>query len=180
MFFLSWQASLITLSIIFALYLIVLYRQPDANWGSSTQEQTYRTMLAAAHRLQQTGEHIKNYHPQILVLAGNPITRPSLIDLGSLLTKNTSLLMVGDVFESKLSHRARMQMVAETYRYFDEKKIKAFYNLIDDINIEIGIKMMIQSSGFGKLSPNIVLMGYKADWANCSYPALKSYFTILQ
>jgi solute carrier family 12 (sodium/potassium/chloride transporter), member 2 len=180
MFFLSWQASLITLSIIFALYLIVLYRQPDANWGSSTQEQTYRTMLSAAHRLQQTGDHVKNYHPQILVLAGNPITRPSLIDLGSLLTKNTSLLMVGDVFESKLSHKTRMEMVDETYRYFDEKKVKAFYNLIDDIDMETGIKMMIQSSGFGKLSPNIVLMGYKADWATCPYPALKSYFNILQ
>lgn len=145
MFFLSWQASLITVAIIFALYLLVMYRKPDANWGSSTQEQTYRTLISAAHRFQQTGEHIKNYHPQILVLAGNPITRPALIDLGSLLTKNNSLLMVGDVFETKLSNRLRTQMVAENNRYFDEKKIKAFYNLIDDVDMEIGIKMMIQS-----------------------------------
>lgn len=180
MFFLSWQSSLITVAIIFALYLIVMYRQPDANWGSSTQEQTYKTLISAAHRLQQTGEHIKNYHPQILVLAGNPVTRPALIDLGSLLTKNTSLLMVGDVFENKLSHRLRMEMVAENYRYFDSKKIKAFYNLVDDCGMETAIKLMIQSSGFGKLSPNIVMMGYKADWATCSIPALKTYFNVLQ
>lgn len=180
MFFLSWQSSLITVAIIFALYLIVLYRQPDANWGSSTQEQTYRTLISAAHRLQQTGEHIKNYHPQILVLAGNPITRPALIDLGNLLTKNSSLLMVGDVIASKLSHRLRTDMVAETYRYFDERKIKAFYNLIDDVDMENGIKLMIQSSGFGKLSPNIVMMGYKTDWATCGFPVLKTYFNVLQ
>jgi solute carrier family 12 (sodium/potassium/chloride transporter), member 2 len=180
MFMLSWQASLITLGIIFGLYLIVLYRQPDANWGSSTQEQNYRKMLSAAHKFQQTGEHIKNYHPQILVLAGNPITRPSLIDLGSLLTKNNSLLMVGDVYETKLSYKNNKKMVDEAYRYFDQKKIKAFYNLVDNVDYETGIKLMIQSSGFGKLSPNIVLMGYKADWNTCPYVALKTYFNILQ
>lgn len=180
MFFLSWTSSLITLAILFALYLIVMYRQPDVNWGSSTQEQTYKTMIAAAHRLQQTGEHIKNYHPQILVLAGSPVTRPALIDLGNLLTKNSSLLMVGDVIPSKLSHRLRTELVAETYRHFDEKKIKAFYNLVDDVDMETGIKLMIQSSGFGKLSPNIVLMGYKTDWATCGYPVLKTYFNVLQ
>lgn len=180
MFFLSWQSSLITVAIIFALYMIVMYRQPDANWGSSTQEQTYRTLISAALRLQQTGEHIKNYHPQILVLAGNPITRPSLIDLGNLITKNTSLLMVGDVIDTKLSHRVRTGMIAETYRYFEERKIKGFYNLIDDVDMETGIKLMIQSSGFGKLSPNIVLMGYKSDWQSCDHSALKTYFNVLQ
>lgn len=180
MFFLSWQASLFTVAIVFFLYWLVMYRQPDANWGSSTQEQTYRTLISAAHRLQQTGEHIKNYHPQILVLAGNPITRPTLIDLGSVLTKNNSLLMVGDVFENKLSYRLRNEMIAETYRFFAEKKMKAFYNLVDDVNMEIGIKLMIQSSGFGTLSPNIVLMGYKADWATSGYQALTTYFNVLQ
>lgn len=180
MFMLSWQSSLITVGVIYALYLMVLYRQPDSNWGSSTQEQTYRTMISAAHRLQQTGEHIKNYHPQILVLAGNPLTRPALIDLGHVLTKNTSLLMVGDVFETKLSFRARTEMIDETYRYFDLQKIKGFYNLVDDIDMESGIKLMIQSSGFGRLSPNIVLMGYKNDWSSCGYTALQTYFKVLQ
>lgn len=72
MFLLSWQASLITVLIVFALYLLVLYRKPDVNWGSSAQEQAYKNVIATAHRFQETGEHVKNYHPQILVLAGNP------------------------------------------------------------------------------------------------------------
>lgn len=180
MFFLSWVASLITVAIIFGLYLLVMYRQPDANWGSSTQEQTYRTLISAAFRLQQTGEHIKNYHPQILVLAGNPITRPALIDLGSVLTNNNALLMVGDVYQEKLSFKQRQQMTNETYRYFDTKKIKAFYNLIDDVSMETGIRMMIQSTGFGNLSPNILMMGYKTDWATAGTVGLTTYFNVLQ
>jgi solute carrier family 12 (sodium/potassium/chloride transporter), member 2 len=180
MFFLAWKSAMITVLIIIGLYLVVMYRQPDANWGSSTQEQTYRTLISAAHRLQQTGDHIKNYHPQVLVLAGNPLTRPALIDLGSVITKNTSLFMVGDIFETKLSFRSRTEMVAETYRYFDANKMKAFYNLIDDVDMETGVKLMIQSSGFGTLSPNILLMGYKNDWASCGYTTLNTYFKVLQ
>ncbi|KAG5681038.1 hypothetical protein PVAND_010504 [Polypedilum vanderplanki] len=179
MFLLSWQASLVTVGIVFFLYLLVLYRKPDVNWGSSSQEQAYKSMIATAHQLQQTGEHVKNYHPQILVLAGNPFSRPPLIDIANLITKNSSLLMIGDVKTEKLSHNERIKMEKKAYKYFEEKHIKAFYNLIDDVGIDVGIKLMIQSSGFGRLSPNIVLMGYQTNWATAGFAALRSYYNIL-
>jgi solute carrier family 12 sodium/potassium/chloride transporter 2 len=180
MFLLSWQASLITVSVVFFLYLLVLYRKPEVNWGSSSQEQAYKSMISAAHQLQQTGDHVKNYHPQILVLAGNVFSRPPLIDIANLITKNSSLLMIGDVKQEKLSHNEHVRMVKAAYKYFGEKNVKAFYNLIDDVNVDLGIKLMIQSSGFGRLSPNIVLMGYQTSWATAGFGALKSYYNILQ
>lgn len=178
MFLLSWQASLITVFIVFALYLLVLYRKPDVNWGSSAQEQAYKRMISAAHQLQQTGDHVKNFHPQILVLAGKPLIRPALIDLAHLITRNSSLLMVGDVKPEKLSYRERKDKINEAYKYFNDKNIKAFYNIVDDVDIEVGIKMMIQSSGFGRLSPNIVLMGYQNNWSTAG--SLKTYYNILK
>lgn len=99
MFLIDWISSLITLIVIFALYLIVVYRKPDVNWGSSTQAQTYKTALTAAYRLQSIGDHVKNYRPQVLVLAGSPHMRPPLVDLASMITKNNSLMVVGDVIE---------------------------------------------------------------------------------
>lgn len=72
MFLLSWQASLMTILIVFGLYLLVLYRKPEVNWGSSAQEQAYKSLIHTAHRLQATGDHVKNYHPQLLVLTGSP------------------------------------------------------------------------------------------------------------
>ncbi|XP_070501284.1 bumetanide-sensitive sodium-(potassium)-chloride cotransporter-like [Chironomus tepperi] len=179
MFVLSWQASLVTVSIVFALYLLVHYRQPDANWGSSAQEQAYKNIISTAHRLQETGGHVKNYHPQILVLAGNPFSRPPLIDLAHKITKNSSLLMVGDVRPEKMTSSERAKKVKEAYKYFNDKNIKAFYNLIDDVSVDVGIKLMIQSSGFGQLSPNIVLMGYQQNWAVAGYSSLKIYYSIL-
>lgn len=180
MFLLSWVSSLITFTIIFALYLLVMYRKPDVNWGSSTQEQTYKTALSAALRLQRVEDHIKNYHPQVLVLAGSPSSRPPLIDLGNLITKNHSLLIVGDAIATKLSHRARTELVNEAQKWLDARKIKAFYNLVDNVDFENGVRSLIQSSGFGKLSPNIVLMGYKADWRSSPTSELETYFKALQ
>lgn len=180
MFMLSWVSSLISFTIIFALYLLVMYRKPDVNWGSSTQEQTYKTALSAALRLQRVGDHIKNYHPQVLVLAGSPSSRPPLVDLGNLITKNNSLLIVGDVIQHKISNRARNELFTEAQKWLDARKVKAFYNIIDNVDFENGVRSLIQTSGFGKLSPNVVLMGYKADWRSSHSTEVDTYFTALQ
>lgn len=82
---------------ILALYLVVMYRKPDVNWGSTTQAQTYKSALTSTYRLQQIDEHVKNYRPQILVLGGTMQTRPPLVDLANLITKHNSLMIVGDV-----------------------------------------------------------------------------------
>lgn len=97
MFLIHWVSSLITFIIILALYLVVVYRKPDVNWGSTTQAQTYKTALTTAYRLQQIDEHVKNYRPQVLVLAGTLQSRPPLIDLAYLITKHNSLMIVGDI-----------------------------------------------------------------------------------
>ena len=50
MFLIDWATSVVTFVIIFALYLIVVYRKPDVNWGSSTQAHTYKMALNIAYR----------------------------------------------------------------------------------------------------------------------------------
>lgn len=157
-----------------------MYRKPDVNWGSSTQEQTYKTALSAALRLQRVNDHIKNYHPQVLVLAGQPFSRPPLIDLANSITKHHSLLIVGDIVNHKISHRRRLQMCHDAQKWLNVRKIKAFYNLVDDVLFEDGVRSLIQASGFGKLQPNIVMMGYKADWRSCGNVELQKYFNSLQ
>lgn len=180
MFLLEWRSSLITITLIFALYLLVLYRKPSVNWGSSTQEQTYKTALSAALRLQRINDHIKNYHPQILVLSGPPCSRPPLIDFAHAITKNRSLMIVGDICKHKLSHRRRTEMYDDAQKWLEARKIKSFYNLVDNVKFEEGVRSLIQASGFGKLQPNIVLMGYKADWRTCDVSELETYFNSLQ
>ena len=69
----------------------------EINWGSSVQAHTYRRALDATLKLGTVQEHVKNFRPQMLVLTGNPICRPALVDLGSLVTHGHSLMICGNV-----------------------------------------------------------------------------------
>jgi hypothetical protein len=49
-------------------------------------------------------EHVKNFRPQMLVLTGNPIYRPALVDLCSLVTHGHSLMICGNVILVSETH----------------------------------------------------------------------------
>lgn len=180
MFMINWQTGLITFGVIIALYLIVVYRKPDVNWGSSTQAQTYKTALMTAHRLINIGEHVKNYQPQVLVLCGSPSSRPALVDFANLITKNNSLLLVGDIVETRLQHRVRAARIKHVYSWLRINKIKGFYTILDDTQFEDGAKALLQTAGIGRLSPNVLMLGYKNDWKACNGKDLLAYFNVLQ
>uniref|UniRef100_A0A0R3RCB9 AA_permease domain-containing protein n=1 Tax=Brugia timori TaxID=42155 RepID=A0A0R3RCB9_9BILA len=97
MFIVSWSTALLTFFFFAMLFLYILYRKPDVNWGSSTQAHTYKNALQAMQKLAVTEEHVKNYRPQVLLLAGNPAARPSLVDFAYNITKGSSLMICGFV-----------------------------------------------------------------------------------
>jgi hypothetical protein len=69
----------------------------EINWGSSVQAHTYRRALDATLKLGNVQEHVKNFRPQMLVLAGNPMCRPALVDLATQVTHGHSLMICGNV-----------------------------------------------------------------------------------
>ncbi|CAG9790969.1 unnamed protein product [Diatraea saccharalis] len=179
MLLISWIMSLVTFAIFFTLYLIVHYRKPDVNWGSSTQAQMYKTALSSAHSLARTGEHVKNYWPQLLVLGGIPQARPALVDLGNLITKAGSLMIVGDITEKKLSYKERSARLRTSDEWLRDRKVRAFCSEVHGFNFELGARALIQAAGLGRLAPNVLLMGYKADWSLAPPEDLNSYFNVL-
>lgn len=71
-------------------------------------------------------------------------------------------------------------MICEGQRWLAARKVKAFYNVVEGLDFETGVRALIQTSGVGKLAPNILLMGYKSDWRTCNHQDLVSYFNVLQ
>ncbi|XP_028166446.1 bumetanide-sensitive sodium-(potassium)-chloride cotransporter-like [Ostrinia furnacalis] len=179
MFVISWVTALITFSCLLALYLLVSYRKPDVNWGSTTQAQTYKTALSGVHHLNKITDHVKNYRPQILVLTGYPAERPILTDFSYLLTKGLSLMLCGHIIQGQTSHRAREALSSRAYGWFAKRKIKAFYGLVDDAGFKDGASALMQSSGLGKLRPNILMMGFKEDWQSCARAELIDYVEVM-
>ncbi|XP_008544301.1 bumetanide-sensitive sodium-(potassium)-chloride cotransporter isoform X1 [Microplitis demolitor] len=179
MFLISWWTALITLSVVLALYLVVAYRKPDVNWGSTTQAQTYNNALNAVQQLDRVEEHVKNYRPQILVLSGNPSARSILIDFAHYITKKQSLLICGDIIQSTLNHKTRSAMISKFSYWLKNNKIKGFYTVVDGVNFQEGATSLLQTCGLGKLRPNILLMGYKQDWSVCGQDNLDMYFNVM-
>ncbi|XP_043523136.1 bumetanide-sensitive sodium-(potassium)-chloride cotransporter [Frieseomelitta varia] len=179
MFLISWWTALITLSVVLALYLVVSYRKPDVNWGSTTQAQTYNNALNAVQQLDRVEEHVKNYRPQLLVLSGIPNARSALIDFAHHITKNNSLFICGHIIETPISYKTRNSMIANCTSWLRANKIKAFYSLVDGANFQDGTTSLLQASGLGKMRPNILLMGYKQNWATCPRENLNMYFNVM-
>lgn len=97
MFIISWTTALLTFSFFTLIFVYLAHRKPDVNWGSSTQAHSYRNALQYVCKLERTDEHVKNYRPQLLVLSGNPASRPGLVDFGYSITKGSSLMLCGYV-----------------------------------------------------------------------------------
>ncbi|XP_072764865.1 bumetanide-sensitive sodium-(potassium)-chloride cotransporter [Anoplolepis gracilipes] len=179
MFLISWWTALITLCVVLALYLIVSYRKPDVNWGSTTQAQTYNNALTAVQQLDRVEDHVKNYRPQLLVLTGAPNMRASLVDFAHHITKHQSLFICGHIIETPISYKTRNSMLQNYSSWLRANKIKAFYSLVDSASFQDGATSLLQAAGLGKMRPNILLMGYKQDWATCPRDNLNMYFNIM-
>lgn len=51
---------------------------------------------------------------------------------------------------------------------------------IDGVSFADGCKALLKACGLGKLRPNILLMGFKADWQTCPREDMIHYFEVLQ
>ncbi|XP_035514944.1 solute carrier family 12 member 2-like, partial [Morone saxatilis] len=168
MFVINWWAALVTLLIVLALYIYVSYKKPDVNWGSSTQALIYNQALTHCLNLTGVEDHVKNFRPQCLVLAGYPNSRPALLQLVHSFTKNVGLMVCGHIrtvsrrpnFKELGQDRARCQ------RLLNKKRIKAFYTTVFAENLRHGTQFLLQAVGLGRLKPNTLVMGYKNNWSD--------------
>ncbi|XP_022243513.1 solute carrier family 12 member 2-like [Limulus polyphemus] len=103
MFIMNWITALITFIVVLGLYLYLLRNKPDVNWGTSTEAACYKSALEATLKLNRTEDHVKNYRPAILVLTGNPSSRPPLVDFAYSITKKTGLMVCGHVIHVRLT-----------------------------------------------------------------------------
>ncbi|XP_053405813.1 solute carrier family 12 member 1-like isoform X2 [Mercenaria mercenaria] len=152
----------------------------EVNWGSSTQANAYRDALKTTLKLINVDDHVKNYRPQILVLTGYPRNRANLVDFAASITKKQSLLICGHVFQGDFEeHMTRVRSMS-AYRWFESKKVKAFYSSVCAPTFRIGVQVLLQAVGVGKLRPNTVLLGYKNDWQKAEPREVLDYFNVIQ
>uniref|UniRef100_A0AAX7VAX2 Solute carrier family 12 member 2 n=1 Tax=Astatotilapia calliptera TaxID=8154 RepID=A0AAX7VAX2_ASTCA len=180
MFVINWWAALVTLLIVLALYIYVSYKKPDVNWGSSTQALIYNQALTHCLNLTGVEDHVKNFRPQCLVLAGYPNARPALLQLVNSFTKNVSLMVSGHVRTVRTKCRLELyQDYARCQRYLNKKRIKAFYAPVFSDNLRHGAQLLLQAVGLGRLKPNTLVMGFKNNWSDGNMRDVENYINTI-
>jgi len=165
MFLMEWITALITLIVVAFLYCYIGYRKPDANWGSSDQAQQFVLALRTVQSLNEVPDHVKNYRPKLLVFSGNPSERKELIEFGSMIVKKHSFMICTNIVkEDKTSSSGVSVFETEGIDWFKQQNIKAFFSVTEAKTFSDGAKHCINLIGLGKLRPNMVLIGFKADW----------------
>uniref|UniRef100_A0A8C1XQ53 Solute carrier family 12 member 3 n=1 Tax=Cyprinus carpio TaxID=7962 RepID=A0A8C1XQ53_CYPCA len=170
MFLLTWWAALIAIGIVIFLLGYVLYKKPDVNWGSSMQASSYNMALSQCVGLNQVEDHIKNYRPQCLVLSGPPCMRPSLVDFISTFTKNHSLMICANVITLMKTQNSYLKKL---------RRIKSFYHTVVADDLHVGVQMLLQSTGLGRMKPNVLVMGFKKNWRKAQPNNIENYIGIL-
>ncbi|XP_075048286.1 solute carrier family 12 member 3-like [Mixophyes fleayi] len=175
MFLLTWWAAIIAVAIIVILLGYVTYKKPDVNWGSSVQAGAYSMALTYSMNLNEVQEHVKNFRPQCLVFTGPPNFRPALVDFVSSVTKNTSLMICGNVVtDSNMTPDSDGHL-----RWLNKRKVRSFYSVIHESTLRAGAKSLMQVSGLGRLKPNTMVLGYKNNWQKVPGQCLEEYVGII-
>jgi len=67
----------------------------------------------------------------------------------------------------------------DAYGWLKKRKVKGFYNPVTADNAQEGLRVLLETSGLGKLRPNIVILGFKNRWNQCNREELHEYFELI-
>lgn len=76
---------------------------------------------------------------------------------------------------------AQQQTIQEAQtRWLRQNKIRLFYNSVLSPSLRDGCRVLFQTTGLGKLRPNVVLMGFKNNWRECTVGEVEEYVNVLK
>ncbi|XP_023346553.1 bumetanide-sensitive sodium-(potassium)-chloride cotransporter [Eurytemora carolleeae] len=176
MFLMDWRLACATIILISILYSLMLYLKPDANWGSSAEALKFSNALNNAIALNDQDDHIKTFRPQILLLCGDPAHRQPLVDFANLVTKKLSVLICAQVIpEDQKGEKDDLKRAA--HKWLSTHKIRSFFLAIPNNKFSDAVKYAVMLSGIGRLTPNMVMMGFISS--NKDMNKISEYFQSL-
>ncbi|KPP61491.1 hypothetical protein Z043_120402, partial [Scleropages formosus] len=143
------------------------------------QAGTYNMALSYSVSLSGVEDHVKNFRPQCLVLTGPPNVRPALVDFVSSFTKNISLMICGDILMDNDKSVVPQHNIEALVKWLNRRKVRSFYTPFAGASLREGTRSLLQAIGLGKLKPNILIMGFKTSWQECSPHSLEDYISTI-
>uniref|UniRef100_A0A158PCA4 SLC12 domain-containing protein n=1 Tax=Angiostrongylus cantonensis TaxID=6313 RepID=A0A158PCA4_ANGCA len=118
----------------------------------------------------------------VLLLTGNPAARPALIDFANNITMGRSLLICGFVIPQSTSSSAAVitkKVHRQMSEWLESRNVEAFAATVANKHQVEGAITLLQSSGIGKMRPNILMIGFKTNWEKRGVDEIIGFYEIV-
>ncbi|NOZ23209.1 MAG: amino acid permease [Planctomycetes bacterium] len=162
MFLISPLYALLSVIVLATIYEYIEVKAVRVRWGDAR----YGFLFSRAREnlLKMSGEtaHAKNWRPSMLVLSGNPKTRPHLVEFADAAGCRKGLvilsqILVGDTEQMMQRKRGQEKSIQS---FIESHDLEAFYEVVIAPDYESGVDALVQASGIGGFKPNTVLLGW--------------------
>ncbi|MBN1417933.1 MAG: hypothetical protein JXP34_04110, partial [Planctomycetes bacterium] len=165
MFLIHAPATLVAVAIIGGIYALLTRVRLRAAWGDMRSGFWFAITRFGFLRFDASRQHIRNWRPVILVLAGSPKAHPEIVDLARRLEARRGLLFLASIvsgeWEKLLPRQAALQESLETF--IRTNRLSAVAKSVIAEDFEQGVTTLLQVAGIGQFLPNTVLVGWSDD-----------------
>lgn len=159
MIMISPGAALIAAGCCAAVFLVLKRRHMRAHWGDLQYGLWMALAREAIYRLAEAQPDEHSWKPNLLVLSGVPSKRWYLIELADAIARQNCLTTTALVLPEDASNE-RIRSVRNTIReYLKRQGVSSIVKVVKAADVMEGLLTLINTYGFGPLSPNTILIG---------------------
>ena len=176
----NWVYAILSFLLSYMLYVsIKLTNNNDLSWGKVQESREYYEAYMSVLKLDKNTLKVNSLHarpgfnwrPGFLVLCGDPLERPYLINFADTLSKSYSPIFYGLIkTDVKQKYRENILKFHQSNynhylpRYLLNNKKKGFFESIFAKSMREGTQILLQTCGLGNLRPNTLLIGFRHNW----------------
>lgn len=174
MFLINALATVAAAVVIGGVFLWLERRELHAAWGD-VRSGVWMSLLRAGLLRAPDDPDPKTWRPHLLVLSGAPSRRWPMIEMCSDLCHNRGLMTVAGVFETgSLSGERRRELEIAVRDVMDRRGVQSLVRLVTAEDPFEGSVQLVQSYGLGRVSPDTVVAGLRAQ------PPFDGYLRLLR
>ena len=173
----NWRASVVALSILFAIFQYVKRTAGPARWADSRRSYHLQRVRENLFKAAAEPEHDRDWRPYILAFTNSPERRERLLKLADWLEGGSGMTTLVQILEGRGVKMAARRETAlqELNQAIMEGGFHVFPLAVSSEDVETGVHHLAQAAGIGPLKVNTVLV----NWKGTSLPAEQGFQEIL-
>lgn len=158
----NWIAAVVAAAIISGLYMFLAAKHMKASFGDARRGFTFMRARNAILRLRDMPYDAKNWRPNIIVMAGTPETRYTLVRYALWMEAGRGLLtlanfVIGDISEMGDERKSKEE---ELSKFISIHHFPALPEVNITHNIDTMLSTFLQSHSLSPLRSNVLMMGW--------------------